>query len=126
MQERERERTRRAEEESSPERRRRSAGGQDDGGDGGDNDDQVEGGGRVPRNDREELQRRMNALKNWEQDPNSSVLLDPAAVGVVRAPTARVDEIAGRTVEGVTTAAQVSSSWMPSDESQPGGFERAH
>ena len=95
VQERVRERTRRAEEESSPERRRRSAGGQDDGGDGGDNDDQVEGGGRVPRNDREELQRRMDALENWEQDPNSSVLLDPAAVGVVRAPTARVDEIAG-------------------------------
>ena len=95
VQERVRERTRRAEEESSPERRRRSAGGQDDGGDGGDSDDQVEGGGRVPRNDREELQRRMDALENWEQDPNSSVLLDPAAVGVVRAPTARVDEIAG-------------------------------
>ena len=94
VQERVRERTRRAEEETSPERRR-SAGRQDDGGDGGDNDDQVEGGGRVPRNDREELQRRMDALENWEQDPNSSVLLDPAAVGVVRAPTARVDEIAG-------------------------------
>ena len=65
------------------------------GGDGGDSEDQVEGGGRVPRNDREELQRRMDALENWKQDPNSSVLLDPAAVGVVRAPTARVDEIAG-------------------------------
>ena len=37
---------------------------------------------RVPRNDREKLQRRMDALENWEQDPNSSVLLDPAAVGV--------------------------------------------
>ena len=49
----------------------------------------------MPRNDREELQRRMDALENWEHDPNSSVLLDPAAVGVVRAPTARVDEIAG-------------------------------
>ena len=51
----------------SPERRRRSAGRQDDGGDGGDggdSDDQVEGGGRVPRNDREELQRRMDALEN--------------------------------------------------------------
>ena len=46
---------------------------------------EVEGGGRVPRNDREELQRRMDAVENWEQDPNSSVLLDPAAVGVVRA-----------------------------------------
>ena len=47
----------------------------------------------MPRNDREELQRRMDALENWEQDPNSSVLLDPAAVGVVRAPTARVNDI---------------------------------
>ena len=34
----------------------------------------MEGGGRVPRNDREELQRRMDALENWEQDPNSSVV----------------------------------------------------
>ena len=53
----------------------------------------MEGGGRVPRNDREELQRRMDALENWEQDPNSSVPFDPAAVGVVRAPTARVNDI---------------------------------
>ena len=61
VQERVRERTRRAEQETSPERRRRSAGRQDDGGDG---DGQVEGGCRVPRNDREELQRRMDALEN--------------------------------------------------------------
>ena len=47
-----------------------------------DSDDEVEGGGRLPRNNREELQRRADALENWEQDPNSSVLLDPAAVGV--------------------------------------------
>ena len=80
----------------------------------------MEGGGRVPRNDREELQRRMDALENWKQDPNRSVLLDPAAVGVVRAPTARVDEIAG------ADTSRASRSWMPSDESQPGGFERAH
>ena len=73
----------------------------------------MEGGGRVPRNDREELQRRMDALENWKQDPNRSVLLDPAAVGVVRAPTARVSWH----VEGVTTAAEVSRSWMPSHES---------
>ena len=37
----------------------------------------------------------MDALENWKQNPNRSVLLDPAAVGVVRAPTARVDDIAG-------------------------------
>ena len=55
----------------------------------------MEGGGRVPRNDREELQRRMDALENWKQDPNRSVLLEPPAVGVVRAPTARVNDIAG-------------------------------
>ena len=55
----------------------------------------MEGGGRVPRNDREELQRRMDALENWKQDPNRSVLLEPSAVGVVRAPTARVNDIAG-------------------------------
>ena len=55
VQERVRERTRRAEQETSPERRRRSTGWQDDGGDGDDGEDQVEGGGRVPRNDREEL-----------------------------------------------------------------------
>ena len=48
----------------------------------------------MPRNDREELQRGMDAIVNQEQDPSSSVLLDPVGVGVVRAPTARVDEIA--------------------------------
>ena len=71
VQERVQERERRAAQETSPERR--SAGRQDDG------DDEVEGEGRLPRNDREELQRRADALENWEQDPNSSVLLDPAA-----------------------------------------------
>ena len=39
--------------------------------------------------------RRMDALENWKQDPNRSVLLEPPAVGVVRAPTARVNDIAG-------------------------------
>ena len=70
----------------------------------------MEDGGRVPRNDREELQRRMDALENWKQDPNRSVLLDPAAVGVVRAPTARVNDIAGagtsRASRQVTRASQ--------------------
>ena len=112
VQERVRERTRRAEEETSPERRRRSDGRQDDGGDGGDggdSDDEVEGGGRVPRNDREELQRRADALENWEQDPNSSVLLDPAAE--------RGWLCWSWHVEGVTTAAEVSHSWMPGHKS---------
>ena len=36
----------------------------------------MESEGRLPRNDKEEQQRRADALENWEQDPNSSVLLD--------------------------------------------------
>ena len=70
----------------------------------------MEGRGRVPRNDREELQRRTDALENWKQDPNHSVLLDPEAVGVLRVPTARVNDIAGagtsRASRQVTRASQ--------------------
>ena len=69
----------------------------------------MESEGRLPRNDKEEQQRRADALENWEQDPNSSVLLDPAAE--------RGWLCWSWHVEGVTTAAEVSHSWMPSHES---------
>ena len=45
------------------------------------------GGGRIGEEGREELRRRTEALSDLVEDPNSSVLGDPAAVAVLRAPT---------------------------------------
>ena len=44
-------------------------------------------GGRIGEEGREELRRRTEALSDLVEDPNSSVLGDPAAVAVLRAPT---------------------------------------
>ena len=44
-------------------------------------------GGRIGEEGQEELRRRTEALSDLVEDPNSSVLVDPAAVAVLRAPT---------------------------------------
>ena len=66
----------------SPERRRRRAGQLV-------NDDEVEE--RLGRDEQEELLGRMAEVENMVQDPNSSVLRDPAALAVVRVPAARLE-----------------------------------
>ena len=84
VQERERELRRQAALVSPTERRRRrgaeplARGGEE-------HDEDVDG---ERNDDREELQRRMATVENMVQDPNSSVLRDPAAIAVVRAPGA--------------------------------------
>ena len=80
----ERERRRQEAMARSPERRRRRAGQLDI-----DNDDEVEE--RLGRDEQEELLGRMEEVENMVQDPNSSVLRDPAALAVVRVPAARLE-----------------------------------
>ena len=53
------------------------------------NDDEVEE--RFDRDEQEELLGRMAEVENMVQDPNSSVLRDPAALAVVRVPAARLE-----------------------------------
>ena len=53
------------------------------------NDDEVEE--RLGRVEQEELLGRMAEVENMVQDPNSSVLRDPAALAVVRVPAARLE-----------------------------------
>ena len=53
------------------------------------NDDEVEE--RLGRGEQEELLGRMAEVENMVQDPNSSVLRDPAALAVVRVPAARLE-----------------------------------
>ena len=53
------------------------------------NDDEVEE--RLGRDEQEELLGRMAEVENMVQDPNSSVLRDPAALAVVRVPAARLE-----------------------------------
>ena len=83
---RDRERRRQEDMATSPDRRRRRRGGllanEEDG--------EVEE--RLGRGEQEELLRRMAEVENLAQDQNHPVLLDPAAVAVVRAPTARVED----------------------------------
>ena len=74
-----RERTRQEAILLSPERRRRGGREGEVGG--------GELGGRIGEEGREELRRRTEALSDLVEDPNSSVLGDPAAVAVLRAPT---------------------------------------
>ena len=78
----ERERRRQEAMARSPERRRRRAGQLV-------NDDEVEE--RLGRDEQEELLGRMEEVENMVQDPNSSVLRDPAALAVVRVPAARLE-----------------------------------
>ena len=47
---------------------------------------------RLGRGEQEVLLRRMVEVENLAQDQNHQVLLDPAALAVVRAPTARVED----------------------------------
>ena len=70
---------------TSPDRRRRTRGGLLA------NEEEGEVEERLGRGEQEELLRRMAEVENLAQDQNHPVLLDPAAVAVVRAPTARVD-----------------------------------
>ena len=74
-----RERTRQAAVATSPERRRKRPGQPGEGGE----KLEVEG---EKGDGRDELTRRMTASGQLEEDPDSSVLLDPAAVAVLRAP----------------------------------------
>ena len=46
---------------------------------------------RLGRDEQEELLGRMAEVENMVQDPNSSVLRDPAALAVVRIPAARLE-----------------------------------
>ena len=46
---------------------------------------------RLGRDEQEELLGRMAEVENMVQDPNSSVLRDPAALAVVRVPAARLE-----------------------------------
>ena len=78
----ERERRRQEAMARSPERRQRRAGQLV-------NDDEVEE--RLGRDEQEELLGRMAEVENMVQDPNSSVLRDPAALAVVRVPAARLE-----------------------------------
>ena len=48
---------------------------------------------RLGRGEHEELQRPMAEVENLAQGQNQPVLLDPAALAVVRAPTARVEDL---------------------------------
>ena len=79
-----RERRRQEDMATSPERRRRRRGGllADEG--------EVEES--LGRGEQEVLLRRMVEVENLAQDQNRQVLLDPAALAVVRAPTARVED----------------------------------
>ena len=54
------------------------------------NEEEGEVEERPGRGEQEELLRRMAEVENLAQDQNHPVLLDPAALAVVRAPTARV------------------------------------
>ena len=81
------------------------------------NDDEVEE--RLGRDEQEELLGRMAEVENMVQDPNSSVLRDPAALAVVRVPGGQVGARGlerARTFKIITTAAEVSSPWMPNHE----------
>ena len=73
-----REQTRQAAADVSPRRRRRGPDEHEE-----DVDELAELDGRAENN------RRMTALRQMEKDPNSSVLMDPAAVAVLRPSTAR-------------------------------------
>ena len=83
----ERERRRQEDMATSPERRRRRRGGLLA------NEEEGEVEERLGRGEQEELLRRMAEVENLAQDQNHPVLLDPAALAVVRAPTARVEDL---------------------------------
>ena len=48
---------------------------------------------RLGRGEQEELQRPMAEVENLAQGQNQPVLVDPATVAVVRAPTARAEDL---------------------------------
>ena len=84
----ERERRRQEDMATSPERRRRRRRGGLLA-----NEEEGEVEERLGRGEQEVLLRRMVEVENLAQAQNPPVLLDPAALAVVRAPTARVEEL---------------------------------